>query len=372
MHTKAIDLSDRVSAAVYPTPSYDARLWSQWGQGIVLHDGRFLSAVGDHEGRDGNSYFYVFDPQTDELTLVSDVLSLTNHQLGDWGYGKVHAQMVNGPCGDVLVTSYWGTRQKLEFGPTYDGDILISIDPISETITSLGTLVPRHGVPSLGASPDGRTLFATGPDPATGNGLFVAVDLGTGEEIFRDSDTSQVGFRSIAVDAEGRAYYSVGSRHLRRFDPSTGETVDLVDQMPGEFLRAATPPDPAGTIVGATQDPPAFFALKADGSIKSLGDAPGYTTSLARVGDLVYFVPNAHGTAWESGTPIMVLNVATGEQTVLLELNALAERRLGLRLGGTYNIAVDPNAQKLFIGMNASPPDSGSSFGSVVLIVVDL
>ena len=32
--------------------------WSQWGQGVVLDDGRFISAVGDHRGRDGNAYVY--------------------------------------------------------------------------------------------------------------------------------------------------------------------------------------------------------------------------------------------------------------------------------------------------------------------------
>ena len=68
----------------------------------------------------------------------------------------------------------------------------------------------------------------------------------------------------------------------------------------------------------------------------------------------------------------MVLDAATGEQRVLIRLNDLAERELGLRLGGTYNIAVDRERDRLFIGLNAAPPDSGSTFGSVVLIVIDL
>ena len=76
--------------------------------------------------------------------MISDVLSLTDHGSGDWGYGKVHAQMVAGPCGDVFVTSYWGTRSDLVFGPTYDGDILMRLDPESETIASLDTLHGEH------------------------------------------------------------------------------------------------------------------------------------------------------------------------------------------------------------------------------------
>jgi hypothetical protein len=362
----------RILATVYPTPDYDARLWSQWGQGIVLPDGRFLSAIGDHEGRDGNSYFYIYDPQTQEITMISDVLSLTDHLEGDWGFGKVHAQMVSGPCGDVYVTSYWGTRSGLEFGPSYTGDILIRIDQQSETIENLGTLIPGYGVPSLAISPDGGILFAEGADPPGDGGVFVARDLKTGEEIFRDEDSEHTGFRALAVDMEGRAYYSMGAGRLRRYDPTSGEVTEIADPMPGEFLRAATAPDENGTILAVTQDEPTFFTLDANGRPAQLGPAPGYTTSLARDGDLVYFIPDAHGGAWESGTPVMVLDVATGEQRVLVRLNDLAEQELGLRLGGTYNIAVDPERRRLFIGLNAAPPDSGSTFGSVVLIAVDL
>jgi hypothetical protein len=338
----------------------------------VLADGRFLSALGDHMGKDGNSFFYVYDPSTNTLRLISDVLSLTDHRSGDWGYGKIHAQMVLGACGDVYVTSYWGTRSGLEFGGSYSGDILMRIDPQSETITNLNTLVSGHGIPSLAISPDGGALFAEGADPATDQGVFIARDMESGAEIFRDNDSAHTGFRAMAVDTEGRAYYSIGDGRLRRYDPVSGEVADLTDRMPGEFLRAATPPDATGTIVAVTQDEPTFFTLDTEGTITSLSRAPGYTTSLARDGNLVYFIPDAHGGAWESGTPVMVLNAATGTQTVLVELNDLAERELGLRLGGTYNIAIDSQAARLFIGLNAAPPDSGSTFGTVVLVVIDL
>lgn len=373
--TELLTIADEpylVRAAVYPTPSYDARLWSQWGQGIVLEDGRFLSALGDHEGRDGNSFFYVYDPQTNRLRMISDVLSLQEHQSGDWGYGKVHAQMVVGPCGDIFVTSYWGTRSDLEFGPTYDGDILIRLDPQSETIASLDTMISGFGVPSLAVTQDGRFLFAEGAEPETDHGVFVARDLTTGEEVFRDEDPTHTGFRALLVDREGRAYYSIGAGRLKRYDPISGEAEELTDRMPGEFLRAVTAPDDNGLVVAVTQDEPEFFTLDSQGSIETLGKAPGYTTSLARDGDLVYFIPDAHGSAWESGTPLMTLDLATGRQSVLVELNELAEQSLGLRLGGTYNIAVNRDSKRLFIGLNAGPLGSDSTFGSVVLMVIDL
>ena len=59
-----------------PDPAYEGNPWSQWGQGIVLADGRFLSAIGDHCGEDGNSYLYSYDPATSTLTQFADVLSI--------------------------------------------------------------------------------------------------------------------------------------------------------------------------------------------------------------------------------------------------------------------------------------------------------
>ncbi|MGH3650186.1 MAG: hypothetical protein ACRDU9_05700, partial [Acidimicrobiia bacterium] len=64
-----------VSGAVYPHPDYEGNPWSQWGQGIVVDDGRFFSAIGDHLGVDGNSYIYEYDPDENTLTMVGDVLS---------------------------------------------------------------------------------------------------------------------------------------------------------------------------------------------------------------------------------------------------------------------------------------------------------
>src|SRR5262245_17265345 len=85
-------LSDTVEAVVYPRPDVsEDGLWSQWGQGIVLPDGRLLSAAGDHLGQDGNSWFFVYDPATSTLTRFADAQQLLDHVPGDWGYGKIHA-----------------------------------------------------------------------------------------------------------------------------------------------------------------------------------------------------------------------------------------------------------------------------------------
>ena len=39
------EANPRVTGVVYPRPDYDGNPWSQWGQGVVLPDGRVISAV---------------------------------------------------------------------------------------------------------------------------------------------------------------------------------------------------------------------------------------------------------------------------------------------------------------------------------------
>ena len=92
----------------------------------------YYSAIGDHLGADGNSYVYTYDPASGSLTQIVDVLELTDHNSGAWGYGKVHAQMALGPCDEIFFTTYWGSRRGLTYENGYEGDLLFHIDPYGQ------------------------------------------------------------------------------------------------------------------------------------------------------------------------------------------------------------------------------------------------
>src|SRR5690606_39863552 len=49
----------------------------------------------------------------------------------------------------VYATTYWGTRDGIEYGGSYEGDVLLRIDPERRTTESLGPVLAGHGVPSL-------------------------------------------------------------------------------------------------------------------------------------------------------------------------------------------------------------------------------
>lgn len=367
-----------VRAAVYPRPDYEEGLWSQWGQGLVLDDGRFLSAVGDHIGPDGNSFLYEYDPAGDRLTQISDVLSLTDHQAGEWGYGKIHAQMVAGPCGEVYAATYWGTQRGLVYERNYRGDVLLRLDPAERTIEYLGVILEEHGVPSMAGSADDGLLYAEAANPELHDpqrGALAVLDMATGDQIFATEDEEDHrGFRAMAVDAEGRVMFSRDDGSLARWDPATAEVSETDITLPGDFLRAATPPAPDGTVYLVTQSPGVLFALDASGELRELGEAAGYTTSLAMApdGGRLWYVPHAHGSAADVGTPVIEVDTATGDQRTVVELDPLAREALGLSLGGTYNVAVDADGSTLYLGMNANEPSADSLFGEVVLVIVEL
>jgi hypothetical protein len=127
-------------------------------------------------------------------------------------------------------------------------------------------------------------------------------------------------------------------------------------------------------LYGVTRDPEFFFSLHPDGSVRTLTEAPGYTTSVALSpnGSLLYSVPEAHGKSWQLGAPLIALDTSTGDLNTVIELQPLAEEHLGLRLGGTYNVTIDRLGKTIYVGMNASQMDDDGGFGEVVLMIVTL
>lgn len=372
-----------IAMAVYPRPERPpggSNPWSQWGQGLVLPDGRFISAMGDHRGIDGNSYLFVFDPAAGRLTRFADVLSQVPHEAGEPGYGKIHAQIVPGPCGEAYVATYWGDRDEVHYGTNYRGDLLFRLDPDDLSLESLGVPVPEHGIPSMASL--GRGIVygeAALPlelerDDDHDQGAFFAYDVRKRKVVFRSDDLEHSLFRNVMLDARGRAYVAGEGGHLLVFTPGARELQRSAQQLPGGgSLRASTRPAPDGTVYGVTQDPDHFFALEPDGSFRDLGEAQGYTASLALApdGSRFYYVPGAHGDAFELDTPVIAVDTRTGEQTVVARLDPLAEQHLGLTLGGTYSLAVDAKGTRLYVGLNAGR-QRDDPWGEVVLAVVSL
>ena len=357
-----------VYAAEYPLPGPTEGLWTQWGQGVVGSDGRHFSAVGDHLGADGNSHFFVYKPSSRTLVRFADVLSVIDRPPGSWGFGKVHAQMVLDRCQRVWAATYWGTRSGIT---DYEGDHMILIDPASETVIDKGIISDRRGVPSLTISADGAALVVEAVEPESDSGLLVSWDNRTTAEDAQLRDPRHIGYRSLAVAADGRILFSVGSGELAAWDTATGSISTYTRDLPGEWMRATTSVLEDGTLVGVTQNPPRLFTLARSGAVETLGDPGGYTTSLALdlAGQRVFWMANAHGDAWKQGARVMALDIRTGDISEVVRLRSSFESELGLLPGGTYSIQYEDGS--LYVGVNASQLSDESGFGTVVLVVIE-
>ncbi|HEY4606839.1 MAG TPA: WD40 repeat domain-containing protein [Acidimicrobiia bacterium] len=364
-----------VYAAEYPLPGPTEGLWTQWGQGIALGDGRHLSAVGDHLGADANSYFFVYDAADRTLTRFADVLSVVPHEEGAFGYGKIHAQMVQDRCGTVWATTYWGTRDDLVYENGYEGDRLLAIDPGGRTVTDHGPIAGEYGMPTMTITSDGVTLVAGSVDVESGEedtGVLTVFDTSTSEVVHQVDDPRQFGFRALGIDpVSGGVMYGIGDGELAVLDPSTGEFEDLDITLPGDWLRAITRPAPDGTVYGISDDESFLFSISPNGSLTELGEPGGTTTSIGMTpdGTRVFWMPEAHGGAWEVGANIMSMDTASGEVTEVVSLLDSFEEELGLLPGGTYSTVYDDG--RLILGVNASDLDDDSGFGTVVLVVVE-
>lgn len=372
----ATDDSVRVEMLRYPRPDGPGNPWSHWGQGLVTPDGRFFSAIGNHLGADGNSYVFVHDPETQTTTRFADLLSLADDP--SWGYGKVHGQIVPGDCGEAFLSTYWGTRDELEYSASYRGDLLVRLDTTTLDLESLGTVVEERGTPSL-AGGDG-IVFGEAVDPypardlGRDQGTFFAYDTASGTLVHRSDSPAHLGFRNVLVAADGTAYVAGEDGALLAFRAGSDELQQHPERLPGGgTLRASTAPVQDGTVFGVTGAPYHFFAMAADGSITDLGPAPGYTTSMAAEpdGSRFYFVPGAHGRLPELGSPVVAFDTATGEQSTLARLDDLAGSSLGLHTSGSYSVVLDADRRRLHVMLNAGPA-SDSRWGEVVLATVHL
>jgi hypothetical protein len=326
-------------------------------------------------GVDANSWFFVYDNADRSLTRFGDVLSSVPHEPGAFGYGKVHAQMVEDRCGTVWAATYWGTREDLVYENGYEGDRLLAIDPDGRTIADHGPIAGELGMPTMTVTADGTTLVVGSVDPDSGEsdtGVLTVYDAMSGETVRQVDDPRQYGFRALGIDPTGGGVlYGIGDGKLASLDPDTGEYVDLDLTMPGYWLRSITRPAPDGTVYGTSDDEDRLFSISPDGSLSELGDPGGTTTSVAMTpdGSRIFWMPEAHGGAWEIGAPVMTMDTATGEiDEVTVLLDPFADQ-LNLLPGGTYSAVYDDG--RLILGVNASPLDDDSGFGTVVLVVVE-
>jgi hypothetical protein len=363
-------------------------LWSSWGDGRLASNGRYYTSIGNHlelaAGR-GESRVYEYDPASKSVRQIVNIRDIVADP--NIAAGKIHARIEETADGRLWFATYWGKGPKeADWQAGFAGSGLFGHDPRDGRTEYLGVPVPGQGLPTSILDPKRNRLYFL----AAYSNDFIAYDLDTREIKYRGNGDIQEGTRNIMLDARGQAWFSVTDGFLARYNPDDNQVTVSKAQLPGgdspgrrggRSLRASTAPARDGVIYGITRAGHMFRFDPAAQTVTSLGLNHGngeYTAVMVLSPDdkYVYYAPGAHGSGARIGSPVVQYDVAANRHKVLAWLNPVLRAALNYNVGGTYNMQISPEADRLFITFNgASLDDSArrvSAFGRPCIVVVHI
>ena len=337
-------------------------LWSVWGTGCVGPDGCFYSAMGDHGGPDGETIIYQLDPEERAIRRVFSFQALMGHKPGDWGYGKIHGWLCADREGWIYFGGYWGNRpEEKDLNERYVGGVVARYNIYTGIAEHFGSPVPGVSWYVHDTDTERGLMYLLGTDNS-----FACYDLNTRQLKYHGSQDIQYSKVGLIVDTEkGMAYFSANSPEgvrFARYDP-TSNTVSLTGALiPGNGAAYAH--------INRRAADGCFYCMTPAGRLSSFNPeteevedlgwnfAQGIYTfgpmGLSPGGRYIYYVPGAHGTAWEIGTPIVQYDTKARQRKVLAFLTSYYRSKYDYRFGGTHGISISADGSTLFIPMNGS------------------
>ena len=366
----------------YPCQTYKAKTWSDWGDGVAA-DGKYYSAIGDHNAPAGNAYVYEYDASTKSLRLLADLRKVLQRPDGHYAPGKIHSRIDLGDDGWLYFATHRGSTGVTNDKYHYEGDWILRTHPATAV-----TEIVAHGpvgkqcIPCSVLDPK-RLIFYGGTVPGVGkdeDGKFFAYDT-RAKKLLCSMDHGPGRYMMFAKST-GRVYFVPGlDGPLYRYDPEKGGAPEKLNVTMG--IRAATQETPQGFIYAVSSKGDASlwcFDTRAE-TAQKLGSAvvgsQDYITSLDAdpTGRYLYYVPGAHGGSERDGTAVVQFDTATGKKKVIAFLYPFLREKLGFTPIGTFSTAVDAQGDKLYITWNGSLTFKGNgrpSWDACALTVIHI
>jgi hypothetical protein len=362
----------RVEFAFYPGQDYPGNPWSNWGDGTV-RDGKYYSAIGDHRGPQGNAFVYEYDPQAShdgretpfrKLVDLQEVLRVPE---GHYVPGKIHSRLDFGKDGWLYFATHRGSPRYTTDQYGYGGDwVLRCHPPTGKVEVVVYAPVAKHCIPCSVLDPQ-RMIFYGGTAAGVGDEVrFLAYDV-IARRLLCDVPNGPARYM-ILSSTTGCVYFTAKQTDypLLKFDPQSGAPPQPLPVKIG--IRAATQETPEGIVYtvsdGQRAEPSRLYAFDVRREqARLIGLAAvgrqQYIASLDAdpTGRFLYYVPGAHGSSTDDGTPIVQFDTHTGRKKVLAFLHPYYQRHYGVALVGTYSTAVDERGEKLFITWNVRRGD---------------
>ena len=344
----------------YPDQKYPGNPWSVWGDSVVA-DGKYYSAIGDHEKPQGNAFVYEYDPKNRKLRTLVNVKKLLGMPVGHYVPGKIHSRIDMGSDGWLYFATHRGSTRVTTDEYHYKGDWIIRHHPkTGKTEIVAHGPVPKHCIPTSVLDPD-RLIFYGGT--AAGNRKdpvqFFAYDIRK-RKLLHTAPNGPYRYM-IFAKSTGRVYYvAKDGEPLMRYDPADGKPPTKISATIG--LRSATQESKDGYVytVSTRGDATLWrFNTKTE-KVDRIGNAAvgsqTYITSLDidPTGRYLYYVCGAHGGSQKDGTPIIQFDVKTGKKKVLAFLHPYYQKKYGFVLLGTFGSAISEKGDTLFVTWNGN------------------
>ena len=347
------------------------RLWSSWGDIGVASDGRVYCAIGDHGGDqagDARCFIYCWDPKDSTLKQVVDMNKVVPPREGQPAWSKVHAKIDEGPDGKIYFSCTLNDGNKAK-DPKYGfndehlpGGQLYRYDPATGKTEVFANLPPRRCTATSLVDRE-RNIWWCNLEAGEGNALW-GLNLLTKKPIYHGEDKS-VGFnRAFALLNDGNILFN-GEPTFNRLDPQTKKIAKTETEIPDSpGMRCATHQSKAGIVYGVSYKTNHLFSYDAkNDKLTMLGPSwltGEYTADCELSPDerFVYYLPGAHGKAWQSGTPIIQYEIATNRRKVLAFLAPAFDNAHTYVPAGTYGIELSTEGDTLYVNFNGHPGDS--------------
>jgi len=353
-----------------PDAAINGTGWSAWGDICLASDGKVYSGTGDHgddAGGKSHAYLYQWDPKTTILKQVVDLNAIVPREKGESTWSKLHARILEGADGNIyfsgtLNDGNTADQPRFKWSEAIPGGQIYQYNPKTGQASLYANLPAVHCTATTMMDLK-RNIFwcnlETGP-----NGLW-AFDMTAKKQLFKAPAGSVTFNRNFAMDRNGVVYYN-GEDGIWKCDQAkqtiTKTGMSLGVQSSG--MRASTDQAKNGWIYGSTMGTNQLFRFNPDKEQVELlglnflkGDYVTVTV-LSPDEKYVYFLTGAHGTAGETGTPVIQYNVATGQRKVIAFLKAAMETLYDYSPGGTYGVKISADGSTLYVNLNGNAADS--------------
>jgi sugar lactone lactonase YvrE len=362
-----------VEFAYHPHLGKDAvnrRLWSSWGDICVARDGKVYCGIGDHgkdaEG-DARCFLYCWDPARKKLEQVVDMNRVVPPRKGQPAWSKIHARIEEGADGKIYFscTLNAGSRAgqpQFHWNEQLPGGQLYQYDPATGKTEVCASLPPKRCTATALLDHE-RQIWWCNLEAGEGDALW-GLDLKTKKVVYRSADGVVSFNRNFALARDGSIYFN-GDKAIGRYNPATGKLASMRSSFgdsPG--MRSSTRESRAGDIYGTTHRTNQLFRYNpAQDKLELLGPnwlEGDYTTVTVLSPDerFLYYLPGSHGRAFQTGTPVIQYNLATGQRKVLAFLAGAFEKACGYVPGGTYGVKLSGDGSTLYVNFNGHASDA--------------